>query len=187
MFLTNKNDAYSLIENRPYIESGGSIVNDSILFMHPPRSDCYKILEFCPMPYFYNNKKESTWDWNLVIGSNFAIDGVYSIQYEDTFKIRYVIEDTELVYWEHDNLLCYRIAATSISRFGVSKATYYLNNRFGVIKCALEPVNKSKFSFELIKKTNDPTMLNMNIDFMRNYNYFKKVRNPFYTGGSYVN
>ncbi len=179
-FLTTENGFYTLVNDKQYIECGGVIVADTFLFLHPPRSDCYKILEFCPMPRFEMNKVGNRWQWDLEIGgARFFIKDIYEVKDMDTFKSKYELVDTSLVSCAQGRLLCYHVIAKSYSRFGVGTADYYLNNEYGLVKYSLQPVNKVRFDFTLIQKTCDTNILKMNHDFMWRYAHYKAQGNPY--------
>lgn len=126
----------------------------SMLFIHPPRFEGYRILEFCPMPMFYNKKIGGTWHWDLTIGSVWATDPLYPIKGIDTFKNDYTMKDTTTINTEMGAQFCYYVTAKSISNYGNSYGEYYLNNKYGLVYFKLETVTKATFEFKLLTKIN---------------------------------
>ena len=67
--------------------STGLELNDTSLFIHPPRFGIYRVLEFCPYPLL--NARQSSWKWELDIGKYWAIDTLYPVEQSVTFYNTY--------------------------------------------------------------------------------------------------
>jgi hypothetical protein len=130
----------------------GIAVADTELFIHPPR-DYYRILQFCPYSYFKSNKKiGDNWSWDFNIGPVWAIKNVYPLQKVETFHNDYRLIDTSSLNTPMGKLLCYHIYASGKSVFGTSYASYYLNNRYGIVRSEIITANGQQFVFDLLTK-----------------------------------
>jgi hypothetical protein len=131
-----------------YYDITGVISDDSTLLIHPPRMGKYRILEFCPMPYFQLTSHHNTWDWDLFIGSGYALPE-YPVLDLDTFSINYSLSDTLYLNTLMGRVLCYQIKAVSRSKFGISTSTFNLNNQFGLVSFTSSSVSKVTYKFNL--------------------------------------
>ena len=145
----------------------GVIVSDTCFFIHPPRKEKYKILEFCPMPDFKKKTIGATWHWDFVVGSLWAIPKLYPITSTDTFHIDYTLVDSTTIHLQDSiklnnyfspnavmmsnrSYFCYHISAVSVSRFGKAYGDYYYNNEIGLIYFKLTPVDGSSYEFTFL-------------------------------------
>jgi len=140
-------------------------VNDSELFIHPPREDCFRILQLCPYPYFFNNTNNGSWTWDFAVGPNWATPPWYPIKKIDTFHVSYRNTGIVLMDTHFGKLNCHKVTAISKSVFGKSTADYYLTNDLGIVNCTMTAVNGQTFRFELVRKMAGEEALAPNRDF----------------------
>ena len=172
-FLTADSDQkYKVKEDSHHNSFSGIESCDSELFIHPAR-DCYRILQFCPYPYFKNKEIGGTWNWSFDVGSIWAIDSLYPIKTVTTFKIEYKLKDTATLKTKFGDLFCYHIVAISTSQFGTANASYFLNNTYGLVYFILKTTNKLSFEFELLSKVQGIDGIKCNKYFLWQYNYWK--------------
>ncbi len=168
---------YSVVENSDHNVFEGIESCDSELFMHPARS-CYQLLQFCPYPYFKETEKiGSKWDWSFDIGAIWAIGSIYPIKGVEHFKTSYLVKDTVTLKTKFGRLFCFDVEATSVSRFGTSSASYFLNNEYGLVCFTVKAINNVSFEFELVSKTTGIDALKSSKYFLWQYNYSKNRQN----------
>ena len=141
-----------LMENGEKLASEvtGAIENEMNLWMHPPRSNFFKILELNPFPYIKAPYKTGTkWDWKLSIGDHWSdkrwlewkgrIDNVYN----------YEIKENKTISTKLGNLECYIVQATAKSRIGETELISYFNPKFGFVKLEYKNIDGTKTVLEL--------------------------------------
>ncbi len=183
-FLTRKPDGnYRVIPESSLGSEEGILLNDSVLFMHPPRHNYLKITQFAPYPYFKNlSKTGNSWTWDFKIGPYWAIDSLYPIKdHAEVFNIVYTFADIAILPSKYGPLQCYHITANSTSHFGISTASYYLNFRYGLVQFYLKTTNGQHYDFTLIEKLEGVEKMSYNKEFMRAYHekMLKKLRQPY--------
>ncbi len=166
---------YTIAENQSHNSYEGIEACDTELFIHPAR-DIYRILQFCPYPYFKNNPIVHTWNWSFDIGANWAIADLYPIVSLENFQINYAVKDTATINTKFGELFCYTVKAVSKSKFGVSYAFYVLNNNYGIVRSSIKTINNHTLEFELISKIPSIEGLECNKYFLGDYDRWVKKR-----------
>ena len=159
-FLTRRDNKYAILDFNN--TSTGLKVNDTELYIHPPRFGIYRILQFCPHPEFYNTNLSVPWHWDLPIGSSWSIANLYPIKDVDTFRNIYQYVDTATINTQFGNLFCFHYKASGTSIYGTSYGTYYLNNTFGLVDFRYQTTNNLFFNFKLISKTDNCDSIKIN-------------------------
>ena len=131
----------------------GVSIDDTELFIHPPR-ELFRVLQFVPYPAIENNRSiGDTWSYDFPIGSIWREDEFFPVDSVETFHLSYkLVGDTVLNSMDSLTDTCYKIEAKSRSRFGVSEATYFLNVRKGLVYYRVNALGKVFFEFSLIDK-----------------------------------
>jgi len=162
---TNKRQTeiiYSYTPDWQKFSSTGGIENKNNFWLHPPRTDYFKILEICPFPYVKfplhigkewndENKVSSTWsdlrwlEWkgNLNLKFNYKIVGKKQIK-------------TKLQSYD-----CWVIESSTISQENRSRLVSYFNENAGFVKMEYKTINNLTIEFELdnIEKFNSEIQL----------------------------
>ena len=132
--------------------STGLIENKMNIWMHPPRTDLFKILELNPFPYIQQPyKKGNTWNWELQIGSAWGDErwrtweGTITNNY--TYKI---VEENAVLATDFGDLKCYKIESSATSDLGETYLTAYFNGIYGFVKLEYVNIDKSKIVLHLI-------------------------------------
>ena len=129
----------------PNNEKTGVVENVKNLWMHPPRTDFFKILEINPFPYVKEPLKiGNSWTWKLKIGGYWSdkrwlawkglIENIYN----------YKITDKVLLQTKLGEIECLVISSNAISKLGETKLTSYFNNQFGFVKLDYTNIDCSK-------------------------------------------
>ncbi len=130
-----------------YTESyEGYSADDGELFLHPPRTGRYRVLQFCPYPLFRN---EQAWTWELAIGGLWATPPWYPVKGVDTFYTTYSSQPTPATA-----MVAVRnsveVKATTRSVYGKTTAKYYLSYHKGIIAMELHHLNGDIYRLDLI-------------------------------------
>lgn len=116
---------------KDYSEKTGVEETSEKLFIHPPRSNEYRILEFCPFPLVhYPIMIGKSWDWEL---ENIA-DPYYRVlisktQQKTTVKNKYkVIKKVSWFYKKANTYIdCFEIQCTGRTALGDTQLTFYFS------------------------------------------------------------
>ena len=133
-------------------EITGGIENEKNVWIHPPRSNFFKILELNPFPYIKAPYKVGTkWNWKLKIGDHWSdkrwmewkggIENVYDYEIIGKKKI-----ETKL-----GNLECFIIKSNAKSRIGKTELISYFNENYGFVKLDYKNIDGTKTILELEK------------------------------------
>ena len=130
----------------------GVIENEANLWMHPPRSSYFKILELNPFPYIkapyeIGNK----WKWNLKIGDSWADKRWRKWEGSIENKCKYEIINKTKLETELGVLECYVIKSNAKSRIGHTELTAFFNEKFGFVKLNYTNIDGTKTNLELIE------------------------------------
>jgi hypothetical protein len=134
------------------MEVTGAIENENNVWIHPPRSIFFKILELNPFPYIKTPYKiGTTWKWNLKIGEHWSdkrwlewkggIENIYN----------YEITDYKIIPTKLGELQCYVINSNATSRIGKTKLISYFNAKYGFVKLDYTNIDGTKTIIELEK------------------------------------
>lgn len=113
-----------------FSEKTGIVENKFNIWIHPPRSNEFNVLQSNSFPMFINNK--SNWNWELE----------FSYKEFSNFKVKHS-------YKTKNNNQDYQIITESILRDKVSKAKYIYNDKFGFKELLFENYDGSKIELIL--------------------------------------
>ena len=126
-------------------ESTGAIENIKNLWMHPPRTDFFKILEINPFPYIKEPLEiGNKWTWKLKIGSFWSDKRWLEWKGPIENNYNYKITDRVMLQTKFGEIECLVISCTAISKLGETKLTSYFNNQFGFVKLDYTNIDCSK-------------------------------------------
>ncbi len=168
-FVTRKGDGYDVDFDRGGGFGQGTKVADSELFMHPPRFDYFKILQFCPYPYFkLMNRANNTWRWRFNVGGQWAIDSLYPVGDKDVeITTDYTFVGTATIPTVMGNLFCYKVIATSDFSFGKSIASFLLSPSHGLVRYSATTTNNLQFELDLIARGPIDTILDSTSTYLK--------------------
>jgi len=131
----------------------GVIENEANVWMHPPRSDYFKILQLNPYPYIKAPYElGAKWDWKLKIGAYYWMDIRWKT-WEGNIENNYQYEITDKCILETviGNIECFIIDATAKSRLGDTKLRAYFNEKLGFVKLDYVNIDGSQTNLELVE------------------------------------
>jgi hypothetical protein len=132
------------------MELTGAIENEMNVWIHPPRSNFFEILELNPFPYIKAPYKVGTkWSWKLKIGDYWSdkrwlewkggIENIYE----------YEIKDSKVISTKLGNLECYVVHSNAKSQIGATELISYFNSKFGFVKLEYKNIDGTKTILEL--------------------------------------
>jgi len=139
-------------DNEIMYSMSGVIENEANIWMHPPRSSYFKILEINPFPYIkapyeIGNK----WKWNLKIGDSWADERWKKWEGSIENKCKYEIINKTKLETKLGELECYVIKSNAKSRIGQTELTAFFNEKFGFVKLNYTNIDGTKTNLELIE------------------------------------
>lgn len=145
-YITNENTVYSS-------EVTGIVENINNVWIHPPRSNLFKILEINPFPFI---KKPfeigNKWTWSLEIGENWGDERWLKWKGSITNKYWYEITEIKAVETHFGKINCYIIQCEATSSIGTTKLTSYYNEVYGFVKLNYMNIDGTQLNLELVKK-----------------------------------
>ena len=132
--------------------SAAIIENNEKVWIHPPRTYFFKILELNPFPDIlkpYTIGRE--WDWSLEIGDYWG--NVKWKEWEGVIinKQYYKITGDTVLNTKTGNLHCYIVDSYAVSELGKTYLTSYFNDKYGFIKLDYTNIDGSKIVLNLIQ------------------------------------
>lgn len=130
----------------------GGIENKLNVWIHPPRSSFFKILELNPFPYIKAPYKVGTkWNWKLKISDHWSDKRWIEWKGGIENHYDYEIKEKKNISTKLGNLECYIVYAKAKSRIGETELVSYFNPKFGFIKLAYQNIDGTKTILELEK------------------------------------
>ena len=131
-------------------EMTGVIENRKNLWLHPPRTGLFAILELNPFPYIKQPLKVGAkWTWKLAFGEQWADKRWLLWKGKNENAIRYKVTGKSLVASKLGTLPCYVVESEATSALGSTKLVAYYNAKFGFIKLDYTNIDKSSLILEL--------------------------------------
>ena len=134
------------------MEMTGAIENEMNVWIHPPRSNFFKILELNPFPYIKSPYQIGTkWNWKLEIGDHWADKRWLEWKGGIENNYDYEIKEKKNISTKLGNLECYIIHSKAKSRIGETELISYFNPNFGFVKLEYKNIDGTKTILELEK------------------------------------
>ncbi|MEO9869789.1 hypothetical protein [Ekhidna sp.] len=129
---TNKNQTEVVISYDPdngRYQATGIVENAKNLWLHPPRSSFFEVLETCPFPYVkFPIKDGDVWHEKLKVGDEWS-QGKWTGNL--LFEISYKVVEEKVVDTEKIKTSFFAIEAEAKSSVGTSKAKFLFNENMG--------------------------------------------------------
>ena len=151
-------DYLSAVGMSPFNEQTGVVENEKNVWMHPPRSQFFRVLELNPFPYIQAPFQiGNRWRWRLTIGDPWqdvrwkTWSGTILNTYE------YEIISIQTIETPVGSFSCYEIRAVATNRLGKTQLTAYFSKQAGFVR--LEYVNIDGSKTVLMLNSMDPTVV----------------------------
>jgi hypothetical protein len=143
---------YLTLSGIPTNESTGIIENKKNIWLHPPRSLLFRILELNPFPFIQTPYKTGNkWQWQLDIGDTWGDSRWYEWKGIIKNQYQYEIVGKKNIKTTMGLLPCFVINAKAKSKLGETYLKSYFNNKYGFVKYEYTNIDKSKLLFKLTK------------------------------------
>jgi len=134
------------------MEVTGAIENEKNVWIHPPRSNFFKILELNPFPYIQSPYQIGTkWNWKLNIGDHWSDKRWMEWKGGIENAYDYEIIDKKNIETKLGNFECFIIKSKAKSRIGETELTSYFNEKYGFVKLEYKNIDGTKTILELEK------------------------------------
>lgn len=133
-------------------EQTGVVENERNVWMHPPRTNFFRILELNPFPYIQAPYRTGhRWQWHLTIGDSWqdARWKTWSGRIENRYQ--YEIKGIQSVKTPIGTFSCYKVHATATNRLGHTQLTAYFNQQVGFVRLEYTNIDGSKTVLSLNK------------------------------------
>ncbi len=145
-------NAYDTLQSH---EISGIIENKMNVWLHPPRSEMFGMLEIAPFPFIrFPLEVGTTWSDSLGIGDHYS-DRRWAI-WEGSIvnQMQRKITGKEIVSTAFGKLVCYVVKSRSVSRIGETALTAYFNEKYGFIRMEYVNIDGSELVANLVKIRN---------------------------------
>ncbi len=131
-------------------EMTGVIENQKNLWMHPPRTAFFKILEINPFPYIKEPiEVGNRWSWKLAFGDHWADKRWLSWKGSNENTYTYEITEKVTLQTTLGDLNCYVVEGKATSQLGTTKLKSHFNTKFGFVKFDYTNIDGTKTVIEL--------------------------------------
>lgn len=131
-------------------EMTGVIENRKNLWLHPPRTGLFAVLELNPFPYIKQPLKVGAkWTWQLAFGEQWADKQWLLWKGKNENTIRYKVTGKSFVTSKLGTLPCYVVESEATSALGSTKLVAYYNEKFGFMKLDYTNIDQSSLTLEL--------------------------------------
>ncbi len=131
-----------------FSEHTGIIENDKNVWMHPPRTMLFRILELNPFPFIvqYN---VPVWKWSLMIGSHWGDDRWKKWEGSVENKMSYIDNGNEYLDTPLGKIACRKVTGEGKLPWGSTKLISYFNPKYGFVKLIYFNIDGSSLQFDL--------------------------------------
>ncbi len=132
----------------------GVLENDTVLWIHPPREDAYRILELSPFPYVKLPARQGQrWQWALGVGSQWG-DKRWATWKDDLLVTStYEVTGQQTLSTPVGKLRCWVVQARATCPKGTTALTSFYNPSCGFVRLAYRNVNKQRVVLTLVDTT----------------------------------
>lgn len=131
-------------------EMTGVIENQKNLWLHPPRTGLFSVLELNPFPYVKQPLKVGAeWTWQLAFGEQWADKRWLVWKGKNENAIRYKVTEKSLITSKLGTLTCYVVESEAASALGSTKLVAYYNTKLGFVRLAYTNIDQSSLTLEL--------------------------------------
>ena len=146
--------------NARYTEVTGIVENEKNIWMHPPRSKLFRILELNPFPYIQAPYKiGAEWTWTQPIGAFWSDARWKEWKGAVTNTYNYKITDKKMVRTTFGILECYEVTAKAESELGETALTALFNQDYGFVQMNYTNIDGSKMAMELTGRAAESSLV----------------------------
>jgi hypothetical protein len=151
---TNKRQTEVIIGFEPQgktFQNTGIVENAQNIWLHPPRSRFFKILELCPFPYVKLSSDDLEWKDKIKIDQKWQDRRWATWEGDQTIDLNYVNKGFKNIETHLGEFSCLITKSTAKSTVGESFLTTYFNSELGFVKMEYEILGRYKVRLELVE------------------------------------
>ncbi|HMN89053.1 MAG TPA: hypothetical protein PKD70_00380 [Saprospiraceae bacterium] len=146
--------------NTRYSEMTGIVENERNIWMHPPRSKLFRILELNPFPFIQTPYQVGhEWTWTQQIGSYWSDARWKEWKGAITNTYTYRITNKKMVRTTFGTLECYEVRAKAESELGETEMTGLFNPDYGFVQLDYVNIDGSRMVMELTGRISETSMM----------------------------
>jgi hypothetical protein len=134
----------------------GVVENQYNIWLHPPRTHTFKLLQLSPYPFIQLDEKKRTWSWQLETGG-FYLDARWIPQHGENLVIinfEYTREADEIIDTPYGKINCKVVSSTGTfevegRKYNSSLKSYYYHS-LGFVRLEYLNVNHSRLIMQLV-------------------------------------
>ncbi len=150
------------------LENTGIVENDSNLWIHPPRTGVFNILETCPFPYVKFPITENTvWEDQVSVGDQWS-QGMWKGRM--LFNIKYKVIGKKQIEMDNIRFDCWVIEGVANSSVGSTKTIITYHEDEGFIELAFTTLKGEALTFKLESIVQGPIFKTMSDYFAEKLN-----------------
>lgn len=139
-------------EKENYSEQTGLIENEQNIWMHPPRTLLFRILELNPFPFIQAPYQVGNqWNWSLEIGQFWGDERWKTWEGRITNDYTYNITDVKKIQTPLGEVTCFVIKCEAKSRIGLTYLTALFSFVYGFIQLDYTNIDGSKLIMDLVE------------------------------------
>ncbi|MCX2746171.1 hypothetical protein OO013_19995 [Mangrovivirga sp. M17] len=138
----------------------GITENDTVVWIHPPRTNIYRKLELAPFPMIkYPLEVGNEWTWKLLIGSHYSFPGhaEWKKGINESFVSNYLINEEKVLSSNFGKLNCYKITSICSNKFKQTELIALYNRDYGFVKLQYNTIDDEKMIMELVSSRELPS------------------------------
>jgi len=145
---------YSCEPNPHSFSATGVVENRKNIWIHPPRSDFFRILETCPFPYVkLPVETGKTWSDQIAPGEWWGSPVWMEWEGPLLFNLTYTITGNRMVDTEAGSFRCWVIEGKGTSEKGDTQLTSYFNEDVGFVQLTYTTINHLTINLKLKQVT----------------------------------
>jgi hypothetical protein len=137
----------------PFDSKTGVIDNQFNIWLHPPRTSSFKILNLSAYPFVkFPLQIGKKWEYELKVGKYWGHPDFGKEWTKDVllFTHTYEVKDKEKLTIGGKVIDCFHIQAQTESEIGTSSSNFYYNEKYGFVVMEFNNLNGSEMQFEII-------------------------------------
>ncbi|MCC6723329.1 MAG: hypothetical protein IT258_02375 [Saprospiraceae bacterium] len=133
-------------------EISGIIENKMNLWLHPPRSEMFQMLEIAPFPFIrFPLEVGTTWTDSLGIGDHYSDHRWAKWEGSIVNQTQRKITGKDIVSTAFGKLLCYVVKSWSTNSLGTTSLASYFNEQYGFVRLEYGNIDGSELIANLVK------------------------------------
>ncbi|WMN07800.1 hypothetical protein QYS48_29915 [Marivirga arenosa] len=132
-------------------QNTGIVENAQNIWLHPPRSNFFKILELCPFPYVKFSSADLKWQDKIKIDQKWQDSRWATWEGDQTIDLIYANKGFKNIASHLGEFRCLITKSTAKSTFGESILTTYFNSEVGFVKMEYEILGRYTVLLELVE------------------------------------